>query len=183
MERREAVAVVLALTGVLGAGCATGSGSGRVLLPQASLELRQAQTRAFEGGDARAALKAAVDVLQDEGFVIREADADLGFVAGVKQWQSSSSSKGLSVLKWVAAPMTYGASLLLPAGRNEYSSLEANVNVTGETTRTRVRVSLVTKVTDKKGEMVRVETVQDPAAYQAILARMDRAVYLHEEGL
>jgi hypothetical protein len=39
------------------------------------------------------------------------------------------------------------------------------------------------EVTDKKGEVLRVEPVQSPLAYQALLARLDKAVYLQKEGL
>jgi hypothetical protein len=178
----RALVFVLPATLLLGA-CATGSNPGRLAMPQAPLELRQAQSRSFDSVDARLVLKAAVNVLQDEGYVIREADAELGVVVAVMQWQSSQPSRGLKVLKWAAAPMTYGASLLIPSGRSEYSTLEANVNVTEQTARTRVRISLVSKVTDKKGEVLRVEPVQSPLAYQALLARLDKAVYLQKEGL
>jgi hypothetical protein len=99
--------------------------------PQSPLELRQVQTRAFDATDARLVLKAALNALQDEGYVIRE----------------------------------------------------ANVNVTQEAAGTRVRFSLVSKVTEKDGSVRSVRPVQDALAYQALLARLDKAVYLQKEGL
>jgi hypothetical protein len=99
------------------------------------------------------------------------------------EWRSRQPSQGLRVLKWVAALPTYGASLLLPTGRTEFSALEANVNVTQETGGTRVRVSLVSKVTEKNGTVRSVRPVDDPLAYQSLLARLDKAVYLQREGL
>jgi hypothetical protein len=86
-------------------------------------------------------------------------------------------------LKWATVVPTYGASLLLPTGKAEFSALEANVNVTPEAARTRVRVSLVTKVTDKDGAVRSVAPVDDPLAYQRLLAGLDRAVFLEKEGL
>jgi hypothetical protein len=177
---RRALPTVLAL--LLGA-CATVQESAVSRLPQAPLELRQAQSRTFDSADARLVLKAALNVLQDEGYVIREANAELGLVTGVMEWRSRQPSQGLRVLKWVAALPTYGASLLLPTGRTEFSALEANVNVTQETGGTRVRVSLVSKVTEKNGTVRSVRPVDDPLAYQSLLARLDKAVYLQREGL
>jgi hypothetical protein len=163
--------------------CATGRSSARPLAPSSSLELRQLQSRAFEGTDARLVLKAALDALQDEGYVIREADAELGLVTGVMEWQSQKRNGSLHFMKWVAALPTYGASLLVPSGRDEFSAVEANVNVTQEAAGTRVRISLVSRVTEKNGKVRSVTPVEDAVAYQALLARLDKAIFLQREGL
>jgi hypothetical protein len=175
-------AIPLALALVVGA-CAATTQSHPPGPPPAPLELRQAQTRTFETPEARLVLKAALNVLQDQGFVIRQADAELGLVTAVTEWRSGQPNQGLRILKWVAALPTYGASLLLPTGRTEFSAIEAIVNVTPEAARTRVRVSLVAKVTDKKGNVQRVSPVDDPLPYQRLLAGLDKAVFLEKEGL
>ena len=177
---RHALPVPLAL--LIGA-CASMPDSTGVGVPAAPLELRQAQSRSFETADSRLVLKATLNVLQDQGFVIRHADAELGLVTAVMEWRSRQPSRGLRVLKWVAAVPTYGAALLLPTGKTEFSAVEANVNVTSEPAGTRVRVSLVTKVTDKDGAVRSVAPVDDPLAYQRLLAGLDRAVFLEKEGL
>jgi len=177
---RHAIPAALAL--LLGA-CATSQQSALPRYPQSPLELRQAQTRAFDLTDARLVLKAALNALQDEGYVIREANADLGLVTAVMEWQSRKPNGALRVLKWVAAVPTYGASLLVPTGKHEFSAVEANVNVTQDAAGTRVRISLVLKVTEKNGNVRSVKPVEDALAYQALLARLDKAVYLQKEGL
>jgi hypothetical protein len=177
---RHASPVALAL--LLGA-CASMPDSAGVRVPTAPLELRQAQSRSFETADSRLVLKAALNVLQDEGFVIREANAELGLVTGVMERSRRTTSQALRVLRWVYAPGTWGASLLLPAGKTEVSAVEANVNVTSEAAGTRVRISLVSKVTDKGGAVRSVAPVDDPLAYQRLLAGLDRAVFLEKEGL
>lgn len=177
---RHVTPALLAL--FLGA-CASVPDSAGVRPPQSPLELRQAQSRSFETADSRLVLKAALNVLQDQGFVIRHADAELGIVTAVMEWRSRQPNRGLRVLKWVAAVPTYGAALLVPSGRTEFSSIEANVNVTPEAARTRVRISLVSRVTGKKGEVLSVRSVEDPLAYQRLLAGLDKAVFLEEEGL
>ncbi|HSD29033.1 MAG TPA: hypothetical protein VLL75_17165 [Vicinamibacteria bacterium] len=177
---RHLPAVALAL--VAGA-CAGTTTSHAPQPPQAPLELRQAQTRTFETADPRLVLKAVVNVLQDQGFVIRQAEFELGLVTAVTEWRSGRRNEGLRILKWVAAFPTWGASLLLPAGRNEVSAIEAVVNVMPEAARTRVRLSLTARVTDDKGVVQRVNPVDDPASYQRLLASLDKALFLEKEGL
>jgi hypothetical protein len=177
---RHATLVVLAAA-LTGACASAPKGGG--LQPSSPLELRQAQSRTFETAAPRLVLKAALNVLQDQGFVIRHADADLGIVTAAMEWQSSQPNKGLRILKWVAAVPTYGAALLLPTGRTEWSVIEANVNVTPEAAHTRVRISLVTRVTGKNGEVRSFSPVDDPLVYQRLLNALDKAVFLESEGL
>jgi hypothetical protein len=177
--RHLAVALALAAAG---AGCASGASS-RAVRPSSPLEVRAAQSREFDTADPRLVLKAALNALQDAGFTIRQTDAELGLVTGVAEWQSRGVNKGLRLFKWVAAPFTYGSSLLIPSGRDEFSTLEATVNVTREAGRTRARLSLVARVTDSGGKVRSVQAIADPLAYQGLLSRLDKAVYLEREGL
>jgi hypothetical protein len=173
-------AVVLALA-LVGGACATTDGSLVPQMPSAPLELRQAQSRTFETADARLVLKAALNVLQDEGFVIREANAELGLVTAVME--SHSTNQGLRAFKWAAILSTYGVAALLPWRDSSVTSVEANVNVSPEARGSRVRVSLVSKTLDKHGNVQRVEPVTDATAYQRLLAGLDKGVYLQREGL
>jgi hypothetical protein len=173
--------VVLALALVV-SGCATGGGSAALRAP-GPLEARSVQSRELGTSDTRLVLKAAVGALQDEGFTIRQTDSGLGLVTATAEWQSRAESSVAKILKWAAVPMTYGASLLVPSGRREFSTVEATVNVTSEGERTRVRVSLALRVTDDRGRVRGVTTVGDPSVYQRLLARIDKALYLEREGL
>ena len=177
---RHAIPVALAL--LLGA-CASVPDSAGVRVPQSPLEMRQAQSRTFETADTRLVLKAALNVLQDQGFVIRHADAELGIVTAVMEQARHTRNNGVRVQKWVCAPSTWGLSLLLPDGKTEVSAIEVNVNVTAEAAKTRVRISLVSRVTGRGGEVLKVMPVDDPLAYQRLLAGLDKAVFLEHEGL
>jgi hypothetical protein len=173
----------LVLLTLVTGGCASSGTPPVRLAPPSPLGLRQAQSRSFENADPKVVLKAAMNVLQDEGYVIQQANAELGLVTGVLQWRSSQENSGLKVLKWVAALPTYGASLLVPSGRTEFSSVEASVNVTPESGGARLRISLFSKIVDKKGAVRSSEPVLDAQLYQSLLARFDKAVFLQKEGL
>jgi len=49
-----------------------------------SVELRAMQTRAFDTSDEQTTLRTIIATLQDLGFVIDKADADLGLVTGTR---------------------------------------------------------------------------------------------------
>ncbi|HVO09218.1 MAG TPA: hypothetical protein VMX54_00580 [Vicinamibacteria bacterium] len=173
--------LVLVLPAVLLGGCATVEHSA-LPLPATALQARQAQTRTLEGVGSEVVLKAALNALQDEGFVIRQVNSELGLVSAVKEWRSRKQPGLSRTVKWLAALPTYGASLLVPTEKTEFTSVEANVNVMAEAEQTRVRISLVSKVTDGQGRICSVTPVEDPLVYQGLLARLDQAVYLQNEG-
>ena len=52
--------------------------------PDAGLQLRQIQTRAFDSTDVNQTLRIVIATLQDLDFVIDKADGDLGTVSGTK---------------------------------------------------------------------------------------------------
>ncbi len=178
--RREPM-LLLPMLLLLG-GCATVERSA-LPMPADALSARQAQTRTLEGVSSEVVLKAALNALQDDGFVIRQVNSELGLVTAAKEWRSRKQPGLSRTIKWLAALPTYGASLLVPTGKTEFTSVEANVNVMPEAGQTRVRISLVSKVTDGQGRLCSVTPVEDAAVYQGLLARLDKAVYLQEQGL
>lgn len=69
------------LTTVLLAGC---NANQRILQGGNQLELRSMQTRGFETTDKNMVVRTSIATLQDLGFVIDKADADLGTVTATK---------------------------------------------------------------------------------------------------
>jgi len=126
-------------------------------------------------------LKAAMNVLQT-GLRDPAGGRRAGPGHGVLQWRSSQENSGLKVLKWVAALPTYGASLLVPSGRTEFSSIEASV-----TSRRRAAApgcgSAVLEGRGQEGRRPQQRARADAQLYQSLLARFDKAVFLQKEGL
>ncbi|HXY41057.1 MAG TPA: hypothetical protein VEQ10_15400 [Vicinamibacteria bacterium] len=173
--------LTMAIPALLLGGCATVERSA-LPTPASALQTRQAQTRTLEGVSSEVVLKAALSALQDDGFVIRQVSSELGLVTAVKEWRSRKQPGLSRTVKWLAALPTYGASLLVPTGKTEFTSVEANLDVTAEADETRVRISLVAKVTDGQGRLYSVTPVEDAVVYQGLLSRLDKAVYLQKEG-
>jgi hypothetical protein len=74
----------VALT-ALAALTACESNKGRILdSEQSQVQLRQVQTRAFDTSDSSKTLRTVIATLQDLGFVIDKADAELGAVSATK---------------------------------------------------------------------------------------------------
>src|SRR5574344_1596192 len=67
-----------------------------VITPMTQLEKRQFQTRTYESADKALVMKAMLNVLQDEGFIVYNANPLFGFIYGVKDFDTSDKNIDIS---------------------------------------------------------------------------------------
>jgi hypothetical protein len=83
MIARCAIALIVVALGVSTPGCAVSTN--QVLATNASaVQLRSFQSRAFDTTDSEKTLRTVIATLQDLGFVVDKADAELGSVSATK---------------------------------------------------------------------------------------------------
>ena len=154
---------------VLGAlGCASSGGP----VGRTQLEVRQFQTRTFEGADPRLVLRAAVNTLLDDGFIVNNADAQLGLLTATRKTSTRS------FMGTVSTVMTYG---LIKPWRT--TVVEANVTIGEFGGGTQVRVSFWLDEQGMGTGDSKARAVVDPAFYQAFFSRLDKSVFLLKEKL
>lgn len=150
------------------AGCASAP---RVQHTQ--LELRQFQTREYATTDSRMVLKAVLNVLQDDGFMVEQASPELGLLSASKEVDIEKRGQA------IAAALFAGVN----ARWNKTRLVEATANVSEFGERCRVRVTFESKVTNNKGEVVSVDQIGDEAFYQEFFAKVDKGIFIQQEGL
>lgn len=140
------------------------------------LQIRQMQMRTYDkppGGTIRV-MKALINVLQDEGFIIRNADRELGFITGTREvdvqdpWESLFAELGSS-----AQPARYS--------KNSIVECSANVSEFGQ--EVRVRAIFQVKVLDNLGGTVSVKQIDDPGYYQEFFSKVDKGIFIERQNL
>lgn len=144
--------------------------------PKTQLEIREFQTRDFDTGETKLVMKAILNVLQDEGFTIKNADSQLGFLAATKEvdlgggptfnW-NWGSSKGSSE----------------PARWDKIRVIDATANISEYGKQTRVRVSFQQKVLDNLGAVTHAKPIDDAKFYQDFFSKVDKGFFLQKEKL
>lgn len=137
------------------------------------LQIRQFQTRTFETEDSKMVLKAIVNVLQDEGFIIKEASSDLGILHAVKE-EEASSMGGIFI-----ATLFGGKD----ARWNANSVIECTANVSEFGKVCKVRVNFQRKILDNRGSVAEVKQVDDQKFYQEFFEKVDKGIFLQKEKL
>jgi hypothetical protein len=166
MTRVTAVAVVL-LFG-LTFGC--------VPMPpkpqQTQLQIREFQTRTYETKDTKMVMKAVLNV-QDDGFIVKNANVELGLITATKE--VDVEDKGAALF----AALLGGHE----ARWNKNSAIECSGNVSDFGATTRVRVNFQMKVMNNKGEVVDVKQMDNAAFYQDFFSKVDKGIFIEKEKL
>ncbi len=159
-----------AITLIVVWGCASNDSAGGKVPSQ--LERRSFQTREFDTPDTKLVMKAMINVLQDMGFQIANADAELGLLTATK-WANIDHSKK-EIKKARKAERTLSKSLVL----------ESTANVSPyEGGRSRVRVNFLERILDDAGATMAVSQIDDARFYQQFFANVDKGIFLQEEGI
>jgi len=149
-------------------GCAT------TAIPMTQLQVRQMQTREYDIRDSDRAVKAVLDVLQDEGFIPREVNARVGYVYAVKEVDIEDSHEKFWANFWHNRR---------DAQWRKDSVIECAANVTSRPPGIRVRLTFQVKIMDNHGQVQSVDTVHEPRVYQDFFARVDKGIFLEKSGV
>jgi hypothetical protein len=165
------------------------------------LERREFETRFLDTGDASRVMRAAVNTLEDSGFVIQEIEPELGYIRAQKTYKKRYINKArlagqsCSLAFFTAyAVFSYGTTasyMYDPMQKisNEMHEktivVDSNVNVEkfGKN-KTKVRLVLVQKVLRNadgysyvKSSPMKIIHVYNPKVYQEFFAQLDNSVF------
>lgn len=140
---------------------------------RSQLEVRELQTREYTAKDLKQVMKAVIGALQDDGFIIRNADKELGFI---------NASRELDVMN----PNTAMWAQIFEGQNARYqktSIMEASANVSEFGKDVRVRIVFQAKIMDNFGVPVDSKTVDDPVIYRDFFMKVDKSVFFERQRL
>ncbi len=132
-----------------------------------ALELRQFQKKEFNSNNEIEVIKTAISALQDLGFTVKNANADLGIINAEMQI-SDSSAFSQYMQSWIFEETTIAS----------VKHLDATLNVEKIQDKVIIRASFVTKALNKVGGIIRSEPILDPKFYQDFFNRIDKSLFL-----
>jgi hypothetical protein len=144
-----------------------------VSIEKTQLQIREFQTRTYETADSKEAMKAILNVLQDDGYIVKNAVADLGLITATKEADVEDGGEKFWNTFWLGYHATW----------KKNSLIEASCNITNANNKTKIRANFQVKVVDNKGGTIEVKQVDDEKFYQTFFSKVDKGLYLHKEKL
>ncbi|MFH1049845.1 MAG: hypothetical protein V1779_02815 [bacterium] len=166
------------------AGCTVVSYQKQAVAPKSQLQTREFQTREFDTNNTKLILKAMINVLQDDGFVIKNADSELGLLFATKEMNISKTGTGSNQDFWnqVFENMSKKPQQQKEQTYNKIKVVEASINVSEIGRRSKVRANFQAKILDNLGNAVDVYPVEDQKYYQDFFSKVDKGIFLQKQG-
>jgi len=143
------------------------------LPPKTQLQIRELQTRTYTARDQKQVMKAVINALQDDGFIIRNADKELGFINASMEADISDPSLAFWFQVFAGPDAAY----------RKNSLIEASANVSEFGRETKVRVVFQGKILDNFGHPVETKAVDDPNFYRDFFYKVDKSLFIEKQGL
>lgn len=145
-----------------------------IITPLSQLEKRQFQTKTYSASDNLLAMKAILNVLQDEGFIVYNVNSLLGYIYGVKDFDTSDPNVDIS--------KEFG----LTKSRLNYNgvkvaTLEVSVNITEYGEQARIRANFKRKLFNEYGNAQMIDDIDEAEFYADFYQKVDAAILLQKE--
>ena len=143
-----------------------------VITPQTQLQKRQYQTRQYDNIDKATLMKAMLNVLQDEGFIVNNASSLLGFISGAKEF--STRDKTINFEQEFGAKKEAGAVVAV---------IETTANISEYGKSFKVRVNFKRKLLNVYGKAQKIEDVTDETYYRNFFSKVDKAIFIQKQKI
>jgi len=140
------------------------------------LEKRQIQTREYDSTDKAMVMKAMLNVLQDEGFIVSNANPLLGFISGEKDFDINDRSIDIENEFGVKKNAINWAGVCIAV-------VDSTANVTEYGKQIRVRVNFKRKLLNVYGNAQSIVEIDDENYYQRFFAEVDKAIFLQKQKI
>lgn len=141
--------------------------------PMTQLQIREIQSREFDTKDTKLVMKSMMNVLQDEGFIIKNAVLDLGLLSAEKDIDIENTSEAIMKTIFVGNHARW----------SKHRILEASANISEFGDKTRVRMNFQTKSIDNFGCQTSVEPVLDNQYYQIFFEKVSKGLFIQQENI
>lgn len=148
-------------------------------------QIREFQTRYFDTNDVKLVMKSVLNVLQDDGYIVKNAVVDLGLVTASKEIDLSNPSRQKDDF-WEQFFLSLANANNNSNQREVYKKIrqiEVSINVSEYGRQTKVRANFQARELDNTGNVIKVYSVDDAKFYQDFFSKVDKGVFLQKQGL
>jgi hypothetical protein len=132
-------------------------------------EIRSMQTELFDSSDEKKVMKAVINTLQDDDFMITYTDLDVGIVTAEKS-ENAGSLMDVAITKGFNA--LFKTLKIWERTAKGMRTIHANVNISGIGEKVKARTTFVVKVYDKEGKMVEQLSILEKEVFRVFKNRI-----------
>jgi len=167
---KNKIFVVLVSSAIIFTGCVP---TAQPKMQKSQLQIRQFQTKTYDNKNLKMIMKAVMDTLQDDDFIVKQTNIDLGLITAQKEIDVEDFGEAFFMTLFAGSQAAYKKSSIITAS--------ANISNFGK--KTRVRINFQIKTLDNWGRVMKVQPVMDSKYYQKFFSKVDKAIFLAEQNI
>ncbi len=141
--------------------------------PKTQLEIREFQTRTYDTKDTKMVMKSMLNVLQDDGYIVKNANVELGLITATKEVDVEDKTNSFFASLFSGSDARW----------NKDNIIESSANISDHGNQTRVRINFQFKMLNNRGEVVEVKQIEDAKYYQEFFSKVDKGIFIQKEKL
>jgi hypothetical protein len=114
-----------------------------------------------------------LNVLQDDGFIVKTAVPELGLLTATKEIDIENMSESMPAYFFGGANARW----------KKNSIIEATCNISFFGDKCTVRVNFAQKILDNMGGILKIRQIYDQRFYQTFFTKLDKSIYIQRMGL
>ena len=130
-------------------------------------EVREIQTETVKANDLKKTMKAAINTLQDDDFMISYTDLDVGIITAEKS-ENAESIMDVAITN-LLSQLTDGFWNKASKG---LKTVYVNINISDLGNEMKIRTSFIAKVFDTSGKLIKQESVKSREVYDTFYRRL-----------
>lgn len=165
------------------AACQTAPPEDAFRLTESTLELREIQTRGYDGIEEADILAASIGVLQDMGYVVDDVEHELGVLTASKKVDVTNKAQVAALLAFDIASCAFSSC----GDTYKLAADEDTIRVTlvvkpgpPEISQYFVRVTMQRILRNKAEQVSLQETISDPETYQQLFDKLNKSLFLEQ---
>lgn len=150
-------------------------------IDKTQLEIREYQTKVYDTKDTKMVIKAIINALQDDGYILGNINNDLGIITATKQSEVKAGKS--KFWREVMLYSVYGAAgAAFVKSENTTMTIDSSVNISDFNQQTKIRANFSQKIqtaqnTDK------IKQINDEKFYQEFFAKVDKSIFIQKEKI
>jgi cell division protein FtsB len=161
------------------------------------LQVREYQTRYYDTQDNKMVLKALINTLQDEGYILNNINSELGVLTASKEFEIRKKTawgtigNGFGTLLGISLTIsTFGICIPIPIfyasrlikGSKATLKIESTINISDFDKQIKVRANFSDRV-NETAKRYKVLKVDDQKFYQEFFSKVDKGIFIQKENI
>jgi len=142
------------------------------VVQKTQLQVRESQSRLYDVSDIKLVMKAVMNTLQDDNFIVQQANVDLGLLTAQKELDVENPTESFFARAFTDRP---------EYKKNSITEASANISEFGK--QVRVRINFRYKLLNNRGAVMRVNQIDDDRYYQDFFSKVDKSLYLGKQKI